>query len=140
MLDILRVYQPNLRCEIETNGTRDASDALAEHVHRFVVSPKLRHSGVENSLELDRSILRAFAKRQNCVVKFVVEDVEDLEEVRDIIELTGFSPDRVWIMPQAIEPTRCLTMMQTLADPVMDVGYNLSGRMHILLWGDQRGR
>ena len=24
LLDILRVCQPNLRCEIETNGTRDA--------------------------------------------------------------------------------------------------------------------
>ena len=50
----------------------------------------------------------------------------------------GLAP--IWIMPQATTVERVLTVMQQVADDVLARGWSLTPRLHILLWGDVRGR
>jgi 7-carboxy-7-deazaguanine synthase len=140
ILDALKITDPNMRCEIETNGTRKASDALCRRVHRFVVSPKLENSHIDVQRRVRLPVLRNFAKGSRNVFKFVVESPAEFEEIGLICDAAGISPRQVWIMPQSVSPTDCLVGLGDLAGPTLDAGYNLSNRLHVLLWGDERGR
>lgn len=46
----------------------------------------------------------------------------------------------IWVMPQAQTADRVLATMRLIAEPVLARGWNLSTRLHVLLWGAARGR
>ena len=72
------------------------------------------------------------------VFKFVACEPSDLDEVAVIIEECGLTD--VWIMPEGTDAATLLGRSTELADDVVKRGWNLSSRLHILLWGDVRGR
>lgn len=118
--------------EVETNGTiAPITGGLA-----YNVSPKLTHSG-QPAPDLD--VLRTFADYES-VFKFVVTDFRQLDEVSVIIDAVGVGPEKVWIMPEGIDGEDVIQSAQMLAAPVLDRGYNLTLRQHVLLWGNERGR
>jgi hypothetical protein len=43
-------------------------------------------------------------------------------------------------MPEGITAEVVLARMRDLAGPALERGFHLTPRLHILLWGDQRGR
>jgi organic radical activating enzyme len=45
----------------------------------------------------------------------------------------------VWIMPEGTDAATLEKRMVALADEVLGRGWNLTPRLHILLWGDRRG-
>lgn len=139
LLNALRVRRPALRCEVETNGTIAPADALVPLVHRFVVSPKLPHAG-SAAAHIRPQALRALLDLPGSVLKIVLDGPRDLPQVASIAATAGATPDRIWLMPRATTTAELLAGMRALADPTVDHGYNLSGRTHILLWGDVRGR
>ncbi|MGH8899793.1 MAG: 7-carboxy-7-deazaguanine synthase QueE [Egibacteraceae bacterium] len=124
--------------EIETNGTVTPSDALLADVTRFNVSPKLSNARVPAERRIRPTPLRVFAGSGKAVFKFVVEQISDLDEVAALQERFGLEP--VWIMPQATDAASVVAVMQSLADEVLARGWNLATRLHVLLWGDVRGR
>ena len=126
------------RVEIETNGTIGPTPALAAGVTRFNVSAKLSNSGVAAKRRIRPSPLARFASTGKAAFKFVVTDPADLDEVADLVARFGLHP--VWIMPEGTSPEAVLAGLRRLADPVLARGWNLGTRLHVLLWGDERGR
>ncbi|MFV2198733.1 7-carboxy-7-deazaguanine synthase QueE [Nocardiopsis sp. LOL_012] len=126
-----------LDVEVETNGTRLPGPGLLSRV-RFNVSPKLANAGMPERRRIRPGVLRALARSGNAVFKFVVERPEELDEVADLVERCRLAP--VWIMPQGRSAEEVLTRQAVLADEVVGRGWNLSTRLHTLLWGDRRGR
>ncbi|RKS07041.1 7-cyano-7-deazaguanosine (preQ0) biosynthesis protein QueE [Nocardiopsis sp. Huas11] len=126
-----------LDVEVETNGTRLPSPDLLFRA-RFNVSPKLANAGVPQRRRIRAGVLRALARSGNAVFKFVVQRSEELDEVADLVERCRLAP--VWIMPQGTSAEEVLAHQSALADEVIKRGWNLSTRLHVLLWGDQRGR
>jgi 7-carboxy-7-deazaguanine synthase len=139
LLNELHARCPALRCEVETNGTIAPTDALISLVHRFVVSPKLLHAS-NAAAHIHPRALRALLDLPGSVLKIVLDGPGDLPQVASLAAATGATPDRIWLMPRATTTTELLARMRALADPAIDHGYNLSGRSHILMWGDARGR
>ena len=45
----------------------------------------------------------------------------------------------VWVMPEGTDAETLITRSRELIDPVLARGWNLSTRLHVLLWGDRRG-
>jgi hypothetical protein len=43
-------------------------------------------------------------------------------------------------MPEGTDAATVTARMHELADPVSARGWNLTTRLHVLLWGDERGR
>ncbi|WP_256373261.1 hypothetical protein [Actinosynnema pretiosum] len=43
-------------------------------------------------------------------------------------------------MPEGADPAVLLERTRELAAPVLARGWNLTSRLHVLLWGDVRGR
>ena len=124
--------------EIETNGTIVPDERLLDLVAGWNVSPKLANSGVPLDKRIRPNALDALCASGRAAFKFVVSEPADLDEVAGIVEAHGLEP--VWIMPEGTDPSAWLERARALSDPVLARGWNLTPRLHVLLWGDQRGR
>jgi 7-carboxy-7-deazaguanine synthase len=139
LLELLPVLRAaGRRIEVATNGTLAPSPELIALVDHFEVSPKLANSDVPERRRIVPEALDVFARSGAAVFKFVAEGPADLEEVDALVPLLGGAP--VWISPQGVTEEAVTGVMRRLAEPVLERGWNLSGRMHITLWGDERGR
>lgn len=134
---LLRVLKGRgMRIEIETAGTIEPNMA-GDLVDQWNVSPKLANSGNPLERRYRPDVLRAFEATRRAIFKFVVCERSDLEEVDGIVGECGLSD--VWIMPEGTSAPTLLQRSAELADDVVKRGWNLSSRLHILLWGDRRG-
>lgn len=125
--------------EVETNGTIAPIPGLVRAVERFNVSPKLAHSGVRESKRIKVHALHSFAITGKAAFKFVAAEPSDLDEVTEVVDRVGIDPDDVWIMPEGRTAAEVLAHTEALADAVLERGYNLTTRLHVLAWGARRG-
>lgn len=121
------------RVEVETNGTI----APTLPVTQWNVSPKLANAGMTLERRYRPDVLRAFEATGRAAFKFVVTGPGDLDEVEAIVEDCGLS--NVWIMPEGTDASIITARMAELAGDVIDRGWHLTPRLHILIWGDRRG-
>ena len=126
------------RVEVETNGTVAPPPQLAPLVAAFNVSPKLANSGVAESERIRPAALAALRATGRAVFKFVVTSPADLDEVAVLAGEHRLEP--VYVMPEGTTAEVVLTRMRELAGPALAHGFHLTPRLHILLWGDRRGR
>src|SRR4029077_1876553 len=106
-------------------------------VDQWNVSPKLANAAVKRDRRFRPDVLRTFAATGRAVFKFVVASVGDLDEVAEMVAECSLS--EVWIMPEGRDPGTVSARLQGLAPAVLERGWNLSSRLHVLLWGDARG-
>jgi organic radical activating enzyme len=128
------------RVEVETNGTIAPAAALVEAVARFNVSPKLASFAASGDAQrrINPGALRALVATGRAVFKFVVSNLTDLDEIAELQRRFDLRP--VWVMPEGTTTERLLEVMRALADEVVSRGWHLSTRLHVMLWGDARGR
>jgi len=125
-----------MRVEVETAGT--IAPAMADDlVDQWNVSPKLANSGNPVGRRYKPDVLRAFEATGCAVFKFVACEPSDLDEVGSIVGECGLT--NIWIMPEGTDANTLERRSSVLADDVVKRGWNLSTRLHILLWGDRRG-
>lgn len=124
--------------EIETSGTIAPTDMITSAVTRFNVSPKLSHSGLRRQQRIRPAVLRDLADSGKAVWKFVVQSLDDLDEIQELVDTYGLHP--VWVMPEGTDSSTVLARMRMLGDPVLARRWNLSTRLHTLLWENDRGR
>ncbi len=124
--------------EVETNGTIAPLPEVVELVTRFNVSPKVQGSGVPAALALRPRALAAFLATGKAVFKFVASGAAELDDIGEVVARHQLAP--VMIMPAGTEAERLLRVARELAEPVLTRGWDLTIRLHVLLWGDERGR
>lgn len=123
------------RVEVETSGT--IAPGLGDLVERWNVSPKLASSGMALERRFRPEVLRAFLATKRAVFKFVVAEPPELDEVQEMVDDLGLAP--VWVMPEGTDAPTVLRRLRELAPAVVARGWNLTPRLHVLLWGDRRG-
>lgn len=131
-------------CEIdvETNGTVMPHPDYVDAVDLFVVSPKLAHSGDTEKLRIKQPALTEFANMSRygkAVFKFVAASESDLDEVQGLEREYGIPKSAIWVMPEGKTRSAQIENMQHLADATIAYGYNISSRLHVLIWNDRRG-
>jgi len=126
--------------EVETNGTRAPTAEVAAGVERFTVSPKLASSGVAAGRALVPDALAAFVATGRAAFKFVATGPADLDEIAAVVADHGIPPGAVWVLPEGTAADVVLAGARRLADDVAARGWNLTTRLHVLVWGDERGR
>jgi 7-cyano-7-deazaguanosine (preQ0) biosynthesis protein QueE len=124
------------RVEVETAGTLAWEQPL-DLVDQFNVSPKLANSGNPLERRYKPDVLQGFEADGRAIFKFVVTEPEELDEVAGIVEECGLTD--VWIMPEGTDAETLTARQRALAPAVLERGWNLTTRLHILLWGDRRG-
>jgi organic radical activating enzyme len=128
--------------DVETNGTIAPTDETVEVVDLFVVSPKLAHSGDPEKLRIKQNALSEFAllsKYGAAVFKFVACSISDLEAIESLRVQYEIPKSAIWVLPEGRSRSAHLENLMLLADSVVEYGFNLSTRIHVLAWNDKRG-
>lgn len=122
--------------EIETAGTI-ASELEPDLVDQYNVSPKLANSGNPRERRYRPEVLRRFVRSGKAVFKFVACEPADLDEAQQMVDECDLRP--VYVMPEGTTAETVVARLRTLAPAVLQRGWNLTPRLHVLVWGDRRG-
>ncbi len=123
--------------EMETAGTISPTPELVALVDRFNVSPKLANSGNPEAQRLVPAAISALRDSGKAAWKFVVVGSADLEEIARLVNAFGLEP--VYVMPEGITEEVLRLRTQAIVEEVLARGWNLTTRLHILLYGNRRG-
>lgn len=126
-----------IEIEIETNGTRVPDRKLVEAGVRFNVSPKLSHAGDPAAKRIVPAALKSLAALESSAFKFVCRNSADLDEVAALVEASAITS--VWVMPEGQNSVDVERHQRQLADEVVERGWNITTRLHTLIWGHKRG-
>lgn len=129
--------------DVETNGTIAPSLAMQELVDLFVVSPKIGPSSgmqtrevVQRPYSLD--MFASLARQGRAAWKYVARDRADLDAIAR--HVARFHVERPYVMPEGRTAHEVVDNTAAIADRVIAEGWRLSTRLHVLAWGDERGR
>jgi 7-carboxy-7-deazaguanine synthase len=135
-----RLRERGFRIEVETNGTVAPTETMAASVDQWNVSPKLASSGNAERARHRPNVLQWFAAQPNVQLKFVMMSDADVTEVTELVELLGVPRARVTLTPEGVDATTLAERSRWLADRCRVHGYRLGTRLHVFLWGAERGR
>lgn len=131
--------------EIETNGTTIINSALLKNlkIYRntiFNISPKGNFLQ-EKDLETDPIFIQQCHQQGlNYIVKFLFHDEKDFEYVRKL-QKKYFIPDSiVYMQPVGVMGEEILDRMRKQFKIIIDNGWNISSRLHCLLFENERGK
>jgi 7-carboxy-7-deazaguanine synthase len=136
-----------LHVKVETAGTvyqPVACDLMS-------ISPKLANStpherdggrwaAQHDRLRYQPDVLRRLMADYPYQLKFVVTVPEDMAEIEKIIEETGADRSRVVLMPEGIDAETIRARALWLVDLCKRERFRYSPRLHVDLWGNERGR
>jgi 7-carboxy-7-deazaguanine synthase len=142
-----RLRDAGLHVTVETAGTMYqpvVCDLMS-------ISPKLANStpherdGGRWAQQHDRlryrpEVLRRLMGEFPYQLKFVVSAPDDMAEIEMIVEETGADPARVVLMPEGIDRETIRERALWLVDLCKRQGFRYSPRLHVDLWGNERGR
>ena len=137
---ISSLKQQGFYCEVETNGTIAPIPEMERDIDQWNVSPKLSTSGNRLERRLVPGTLETFSRISNAYFKFVVVEPQDIEEVCGLAEKYRIPPQRIILLPEGRDLEVLRNRHQWVSEACIQHGFRFSTRLHILLWGDQRGR
>lgn len=135
-----------IRVEIETNGTIAPDQVSRDYVTRFMVSPKLAHASTYDDPRMTEAkrivpgAIGALNATGRAHFKFVCRTADDVDEVRRLTKTFFIRPQQVWIMPEGTTSRELCDHLATVADPAVIAGFNVTTRLHVHTWGNERAR
>ena len=131
-----------LHTTIETAGTvfkPVACDLMS-------ISPKLAHStppgaweSTHERLRIQPDVLQRLMSAYPYQLKFVVAKPEDMGEIGRLLDQVAADRSRVVLMPEGIDPETLRQRGVWLAEICKREGFRFSPRLHVDLYGNQRG-
>lgn len=140
LVELLQRISPDIRVEVETNGTLQPDPGLLERVDQWNVSPKLSNGGDPLERRLRPEILRALFATGRAFLKLVVQTPGDMMEVEDLIGVLGWPRDRVYLMPEAATASEHRARAPDVAVLSETHGLRFSPRLQAVLWDGARAR
>ena len=126
--------------EVETDCTIIPNSALLEHVNHWNVSPKTSNSGNSREAREISQCYDFFAKLENSVFKFVIENETDLKEIDELITKYNIPKNKILLMPQASTKDELNLKKEEIEKIAMAKGLLFSSRLQVERWGNQRGK
>jgi organic radical activating enzyme len=117
-----------------TQIEREAMDARIIEKFNWVVSPKLKNS-YQN---IDKESLSYWATQPHAIFKFIIRSADDFEEIAYWQNECRLPQNKIYI---GLEGISLHSQLQPeLVDLIIEKGYHFSPRLHIMLWGNKRGK
>jgi len=139
LLKLLKHSNTSMFIEVETNGTILPKGEFRDLVDQFNVSPKLAHSRNDISVRRKNLALNFFSQDKRTFFKFVVQEKDDLVEIRELVNIYKIRPETVYLMPEGVDSKTIKDRSRWLVSESLQNGYNFTDRLHIHLFGDTRG-
>ena len=140
LAELVTFLKPEFYVEVETNGTILPNNALTTLVDQWNVSPKTKNSGNPEELCEERECYVFFSKQKNCYFKYVVEGSSDLTEIKKLISKYELDKNKVLLMPQATTKSEIISREKIVSKMAKESKLSYSPRMHVSMWGNQRGK
>ena len=126
--------------EVETDCTIIPNSAMLEHVKHWNVSPKTSNSGNSREAREIPQCYDFFAKLENSVFKFVIENETDLVEIDELITKYSMPKNKILLMPQASTKDELNLKKEEVEKIAVAKGLLFSSRLQVERWGNQRGK
>ena len=126
--------------EVETDCTIIPNSAMLEHVNHWNVSPKTSNSGNSREAREIPQCYDFFAKLENSVFKFVIENETDLVEIDELITKYSIPKNKILLMPQASTKDELNLKKEEIEKIAIAKGLLFSSRLQVERWGNQRGK
>lgn len=127
------------RIEVETNGTITPDRFTVGMVDGFNVSPKLSHAGMTQEKRIRPEVLRAFDENGRAIFKWVCRTAEHVDTVARLTSDLEIHHSKVWIMPEGCSVEVLDTVTANIVPRALHHRFNFTPRLHVALWGDERG-
>ena len=140
LTDLLSFLKPDFYVEVETNCTILPNKMLTDLIDQWNVSPKTENSG--NALELyeNNECYYFFANQENAFFKYVVEDETDIPEIKKFVAKYKIPEKRVQLMTQASTKEEIGIREKSISKLAKSHNFAFSPRLHVAMWGSQRGK
>ena len=131
---------------LETSGVAYTPDLP---VDLMSISPKLSNSvplnsklaDVHEKAMLNVKAIKQLIKHYQYQLKFVVDSPADIEEVDSILGRIGrVKKENILLMPQASDKKRLAEKSVMAAKLAIENGFSFSPRLHIMIWGNRKGK
>jgi len=139
--------QSSLHVTVETAGTvyqPVACDLMSISTKLANSTPHQREDGrwaaQHDRLRYQPEVLRRLMAEYPYQLKFVVTAPDDMAEIQKIVEETGADRNHVVLMPEGIDAETIRQRALWLVDICKREGFRYSPRLHVDLWGNERGR
>ena len=140
LVPLVQRLPTSIAIEVETNGTILPCEALWARVSQWNVSPKLEFAGMPRDERIVMQVLQSFANCEGAWLKLVVAEATDMAEGDALIAESKWPHQRVVWMPEGTSAQRVTLRGRWVAEQALLRNQRFSTRLHVLLWGDQRGR
>lgn len=129
----------HVETHVETNGTREpATETVIAH---YSVSPKLASAQAGSPERVQRlDVLALWAKHPRAVFKIVCNSRAEVREAVRLMDAVRVPPERRWVMPEGKFAHELAVTLPVVADAAVEQRINLSPRLHVEAWGNERGR
>jgi 7-carboxy-7-deazaguanine synthase len=131
--------EPTHQIEVETNGRHRPIFDLIQAVTAFNVSPKLDNSGQDEDRTIIPSVLSTFAASGKARFKWVCDSPADVDRVARLSVGLGIPASATWIMAEGRVPGEVHYHLSQVVEATIAHHFNLTGRLHLEIWGDKRG-
>jgi 7-carboxy-7-deazaguanine synthase len=134
--------QLDMPIHVETNGTIGPSDRSLRRVTQWCVSPKLPNAGPHRGYQIEtmNPAWRNHVNDRRIALKFVCTSADDVDRAVAMADSRGFPRRAVWVMPEGVTAEALAEHWPAIADAAVGHGINATHRLHILAWGQERGR
>lgn len=139
LMSLLRETDPGYTFEVETNGSKMPTPEFSSAIDQFNVSPKLSNSGMAAELRIVSEVLDYYALNPKAWFKFVVSSTDDLPEIDALAAHFQIHSERMILMPEGRSSAELDRNAPAIAEAALERGWRFSDRLHVRLWGDQRG-
>ena len=140
LADLLSFLKPDFYVEIETNCTILPNKMLTDLVDQWNVSPKTENSGNPLKLYENDECYYFFANQENCFFKYVVENESDIPEIKKFVTKYNIPENRVQLMTQASTKEEISAREKSISELAKANNFLFSPRLHVAMWGAQRGK
>lgn len=139
LVTFLKLLDFRIKVEVETNGTIEPISELLLHVDRFNISPKLENRSRGDLGSIFPGELGFCTTVEPPIYKFVITCPNDVYEAEDLVRRNGINPCRVYLMPEGVTRESQIKAMPDVIEAAIKFGYNLSPRLHVLVWDTKKG-
>jgi 7-carboxy-7-deazaguanine synthase len=126
--------------EVENEAVLMPTPDLVGLVDWWNNSPKLNNSGMKERVRIKPLVLSYMGSLPNSVFKFVVNSVDDWNEIQETFITPGFiTKDKIVIMPEGQTQEELYKTREMAADIAIKEGVRFTDRLHVTIWNKKTG-